>query len=562
MWRSETKIAVKLIILSVSVHLSWPGSQFLVNQFIYYRFLNDAGLPYKPSERNKSLPDPDQKTRDEVQEKTAHFLPLLNIAVLVPGIASSFIISSLSDRYGRRVAMGVLFIGLTSNVIISSFVILLGLNLHILILGNLICGLLGGGLLTYTGQISVCFADITKVSNKCEEVLHNSKSHQASLERQRLLYMGIYDGICVLATAAGISLTGVLIDRYSFITSCLLLLFLCAVSVGVLWCLPETQSLSTQVSDHCSPDSHFDPMGSQSTVGFQSNDYLELSENSWLLKMTAMFNLVRNASVTTTLVVVVLFLTTLITYNEGQYTFLYLMGPPFNWSVDQYGYYSGFSNTLLGLLSFILTVVTIRWMKVVKKPRTSASEPLLTNQPLSSYNSIHEVDSIDLTGTRSSINPIVQNQVLRARRRMIKYVMVGMFSVVISKLFMGIAFLLSSPGHNILVFVSLIICVFRSAIVPVLKSFTSSLYPPELQNRLFSVIAVCEYLSLIVGMVTLPYIYAATVASCSGTVFLVSSSLAFVALLLLLFVSRYTKKEIRNLGLNQLNIIEMGDSTD
>ncbi|CAH8288816.1 unnamed protein product, partial [Heterobilharzia americana] len=114
----------------------------------------------------------------------------------------------------------------------------------------------------------------------------------------------------------------------------------------------------------------------------------------------------------------------------------------------------GFSNTLLGLLSFILTVVTIRWMKVVKKPRTSASEPLLTNQPLSSYNSIHEVDSIDLTGTRSSINPIVQNQVLRARRRMIKYVMVGMFSVVISKLFMGIAFLLSSPGHNILVFVS------------------------------------------------------------------------------------------------------------
>ncbi|CAH8656376.1 unnamed protein product [Heterobilharzia americana] len=86
--------------------------------------------------------------------------------------------------------------------------------------------------------------------------------------------------------------------------------------------------------------------------------------------------------------------------------------------------------------------------------------------------------------------------------------------------------------------------------------------PPELQNRLFSVIAVCEYLSLIVGMVTLPYIYAATVASCSGTVFLVSSSLAFVALLLLLFVSRYTKKEIRNLGLNQLNIIEMGDSTD
>ncbi|VDQ10612.1 unnamed protein product [Trichobilharzia regenti] len=180
-----------------------------------------------------------------------------------------------------------------------------------------------------------------------------------------------------------------------------------------------------------------------------------------------------------------MFLTTLTTYGEGQYTFLYLMGPPFNWSVDQYGYYSGISNALLGLQSFLLIVLTIRWMKVVKQHRPSESthEPLLTNQSVSSYDSVHEVDSVEFTSNGSTINPVVQNQVLRARRRTIKYALLGMFSIVVSKLLMGIAYLLSYPGHNILILVSLIICTFRSAVVPVLKSFVSSIYTSKLQSE-------------------------------------------------------------------------------
>ncbi|VDQ07998.1 unnamed protein product [Trichobilharzia regenti] len=155
-----------------------------------------------------SLPDPDKELRDEVQKKTAHFVPLLNIALLIPGIMSSFIISSLSDHYGRRVAMGVLCIGLTSNAIISSFVILLELNINFLILACLMCGCFGGGLLTYSGQISVCFADITKIPSEEEQVLVNSKNRQASLERRRLLYLGVYDGICVLSSAGAVTVTG------------------------------------------------------------------------------------------------------------------------------------------------------------------------------------------------------------------------------------------------------------------------------------------------------------------------------------------------------------------
>lgn len=86
--------------------------------------------------------------------------------------------------------------------------ILLELNLYLLVLGNLTCGFLGGGLLTFSGQISVCFADITKIPDEKEPLLDNSKCQQASLERRRLSYMGIYDGVCVLASAAVVSVTG------------------------------------------------------------------------------------------------------------------------------------------------------------------------------------------------------------------------------------------------------------------------------------------------------------------------------------------------------------------
>ncbi|CAH8656406.1 unnamed protein product [Schistosoma margrebowiei] len=476
MWSSERKIAIKLVLLTMFTQSFWSGFQFLTNQFIYYRFLKDAGLPYEPSPQNKSIPDHDKELKDEVQKRTAHLLPLLSASLLIPGLLSSFIISSLSDHYGRRVAMGVLFGGLTSNIIVSSLVILLELNLYLLILGNLTCGFLGGGLLTFSGQISVCFADITKIPDEQEPLLDNSKCQQASLERRRLSYMGIYDGVCVLSSAAVVSVTGVLIDHYSFITTCLIMLFLCLISVGMLWCLPETQSFNIQTADISSFNNNFNANVSVCNTEFYSSNQSESYKKNWLLKSTEMINLVRNANIITVLVLTVLFLTTLTTYNEGQYTFLYLMGPPFNWSVDQYGYFSGLNSTLLGLLSFGLTWITTRWMKVVKRHRISeASEPLLTNQSVSAYNSIHEVDSIDNNNNSSSSpsNIIIQNEVLRARRRMIKYVICGMIAIVISKLLMGLAFLFPSPGHNIAVFVT---------VVPVLKSFTSSLYTSKLQS--------------------------------------------------------------------------------
>ncbi|KAH8866349.1 adenylate cyclase [Schistosoma japonicum] len=543
MWSPERKIAIKLVIFTIFTQSFWSGFQFLSNQFIYYRFLKDAGLPYDPSQQNKSIPDSDNELRNEVQKKTAHLLPLLSAALLIPGLLSSFMISSLSDYCGRRFAMGVLFGGLISNVIISSFVILFEWNLYLLILGNLMCGFLGGGMLTFSGQISVCFADITKVPNEKENLLYDSKYQQASLERRRLLYMGIYDGV--------------FIDHFGFITTCLALMFLCLLSVGVLWCLPETKSFNTYASGLSSFNNSFDASFSTCNIEFHSSQ-----DSSWLLKSTEMVYLVRNANVTTILIFAIMFLTTLTTYNEGQYTFLYLMGHPFNWSVDQFGYFSGLSSTLLGLLSFILTWVTIRWMKVVKQRRISeSSQPLLANESVSSYSSVHEAYSADLTtdntNCNSPFNRTIQHQVLRARRRMIKYVIFGMLAIVISKFLMGLAFWFSSPGHNILVFVSLIICIFRSAVVPVLKSFTSSLFTSKLQSSLFSVIAISEYLGLLIGIATLPYIYAATVALCSGTVFFVSSGLSLIAFILLLFVSYYTKQEIRNIDLSQPIIIEV-----
>ncbi|CAH8635576.1 unnamed protein product [Schistosoma intercalatum] len=566
MLSSERKIAIRLVLLTMFTQSFWSGFQFLTNQFIYYRFLKDAGLPYEPSPQNKSIPDQDKELKDEVQKRTAHLLPLLSASLLIPGLLSSFVISSLSDHYGRRLAMGVLFGGLTSNIIVSSLVILLELDLYLLILGNLTCGFLGGGLLTFSGQISVCFADITKIPDEQEPLLGNSKCQQASLERRRLSYMRIYDGVCVLASAAVVSVTGVLIDHYSFITTCLIMLFLCLISVGMLWCLPETQPFNIQTADISSFNNNFNSNISVCNTEFYSSNQSESYKKNWLLKSTEMINLVRNANIITVLVLTVLFLTTLTTYNEGQYTFLYLMGPPFNWSVDQYGYFSGLNSTLLGLLSFGLTWITTHWMKVVKRHRISeASEPLLTNQSVSGYNSIHEVDSIDHNNNIIISSPstiIIQNEVLRARRRMIKYVICGMIAIVISKLLMGLAFLFPSPGHNIAVYVSLFVSIFRSAVVPVLKSFTSSLYTSKLQSSLFSVIALSEYLSLLIGIGSLPYIYAATVTFCSGAVFFVSSGLALIAFILLLYISRYTKKEIKNTDFNQSNIIEIVDTVN
>lgn len=83
---------------------------------------------------------------------------------------------------------------------------------------------------------------------------------------------------------------GVLIDHYSFITTCLIMLFLCLISVGMLWCLPETQSFNIQTVDISSFNNNFNSNISVCNTEFYSSNQSESYKKNWLLKSTEMIN--------------------------------------------------------------------------------------------------------------------------------------------------------------------------------------------------------------------------------------------------------------------------------
>ncbi|KER20686.1 hypothetical protein T265_10817 [Opisthorchis viverrini] len=246
--RNHKIYVVTILTLLLFTTSMWAaGFHFIVSQYIFYRYLDDAGLPYPPVTTVSSRAmanvsaEQDRSKEAEAQAKAARLLSTSVWVSLALGIFPSVIVGRLSDQRGRRLALGLTLLGQSMCSCMFALIIFLRLPVSLTILGSCFSGLLGGGAICFIMQVNVCLTDVTSTSIDTKVNLSPDEiAKRTRQERRRLVILGAFDGTMALGMAAANGFIGSVVERYGFIESQLCMLGVFCFSVIFIWILPET----------------------------------------------------------------------------------------------------------------------------------------------------------------------------------------------------------------------------------------------------------------------------------------------------------------------------------
>ncbi|VDQ11396.1 unnamed protein product [Trichobilharzia regenti] len=142
--------------------------------------------------------------RQEAQSQTSIVQSSNNFAAVAPGLVSTLLVGYLSDRFGRKVALGIIIAGEAAQLVAVAVVVFCRLTPWALVISNVIEGFIGGGLLSAIAQFSVCIADLTK----CDQDQNYDFAKKAVYDRRRWLFLTIVDGLACLSLAAAGMIAG------------------------------------------------------------------------------------------------------------------------------------------------------------------------------------------------------------------------------------------------------------------------------------------------------------------------------------------------------------------
>ncbi|OON15234.1 hypothetical protein X801_08967 [Opisthorchis viverrini] len=369
--RNHKIYVVTILTLLLFTTSMWAaGFHFIVSQYIFYRYLDDAGLPYPPVTTVSSRAmanvsaEQDRSKEAEAQAKAARLLSTSVWVSLALGIFPSVIVGRLSDQRGRRLALGLTLLGQSMCSCMFALIIFLRLPVSLTILGSCFSGLLGGGAICFIMQVNVCLTDVTSTSIDTKVNLSPDEiAKRTRQERRRLVILGAFDGTMALGMAAANGfigeffvfvvlalLYGSVVERYGFIESQLCMLGVFCFSVIFIWILPETgKPLVIPLSNDATLVPSNAPVNGRSNICPTPSDLLAKFK-SLLRSITSVSESVLPHSFSyvvitilsthnpmSILALLVIFSINLVLLPEGNYLFLYLMAKPFSWSPEQVG---------------------------------------------------------------------------------------------------------------------------------------------------------------------------------------------------------------------------------
>ncbi|CAH8549053.1 unnamed protein product [Dicrocoelium dendriticum] len=513
-----------LMCVLVPLFISVDIGLFVTDQYAYHWYLKKAGLPDSQKTAKKKLINRTEPAEDKhgntklqwAQGQTAYLTTVINVVAISAGTPVTLMLGHLSDRYGRRFVL--LWIMLSEGLHLGSqaIIVMFSFNAWALILPTLFEGVLSGGLLSAIAQLSVCAVDITEDNEGSNDTEMRCNGRQPA---KRWLLLAVLDGTACLCLAIGDAIAGTVLHKKGFTITSLTSLVIFTPGVVFVYFLPETMTKLRQQHDAPKQDEHNrltirdttpEQLAHWNTMQMFRNSTTNLK--NWFQETKT---LLLESGATVVISVAILFLFSIAAMVDMHYGFLYLMGAPFYWNSESVGLFGGLSDALSAVISMALVFVTVtcNWKRYTEHPSPSPSISKDVANKL-------EVDTERMP------------KWTRHQSCLLLYLAMGLSIISLSKIAMAIAHLFSHPLADAIVYTALALRLTKSLPIPVIRALIATCSNSNQQGRLYSFCAFAQRIGLLISLTALPLVYAATVATFAGAVYIVSAILLGIGLLM------------------------------
>ncbi|CAH8656433.1 unnamed protein product [Heterobilharzia americana] len=503
----ELRRLLNLAVLAFSAFVSVYMSLFISDQFVYYSCLSEQGIDYWSVSTNDSIVG-----RDYAQKKAALIQCIKNFLGMGVGIFSTLIVGCVSDKRGRRLALGIVVLGEALKVLAVSVIVFFNLSPWSFILCEILEGSIGGGLLSVSAQLAACIADMTQITKYVIVPGSNidQMKHAKRMIKKRWLLFTLLDSVLTCGMAFANVLTGFLIVHYRFDATMLTCIaFLIPLPIA-LYFMTETSIKVVQVERTATENPSDDLCDNVSIVSAESADKRSFDGYSVHVRSTtnymSSFRVISQLPRTHFIITALIFMFSISGITDVPYVSLYLMSDPFLWNTQTLGLFIGLRDVSCTFMSVLCVSLVARFQRN-QSSKFSSGDCEVCGSNCLDFIGIFWIDTL-------SIHQIVT----------------------------GLAFKFPVPTANIVIYLATIPRFTKGFQVSVLRTIISKWTEVSKQGIIMSVIAVVERLGIMISATALPAIYSATIGSFKGSVFMVCASMTILEALIVLALPVYAPK--------------------
>uniref|UniRef100_A0A183KUH2 MFS domain-containing protein n=1 Tax=Schistosoma curassoni TaxID=6186 RepID=A0A183KUH2_9TREM len=261
----------------------------------------------------------------DAQKQTSLVQSSNNFAAVAPGLVSTLLVGYISDRFGRKIALGILIAGEAAQVVAVAVVVFFRLTPWALVASNVLEGLIGGGLLSAIAQFSVCITDLTNY----DQLKKFTSIPKSVYERRRWIFLTLIDGLACLSLAIASMIAGSLIHTYGFNITMMVCILIYLPVIILIFLLPETNNVKQLKYDI--------------EVNVYNHDKLHLTKmklTCWQIfyqKIKQTIMTVISSNPVLIIILGILFIVSVSAMVDSPFVAVYLMSEPFWWNSKKLG---------------------------------------------------------------------------------------------------------------------------------------------------------------------------------------------------------------------------------
>ncbi|CAH8675005.1 hypothetical protein MS3_00003701 [Schistosoma haematobium] len=498
---TKCKYIMLLMIMTVTLYLSIELCLFTSDQYVFYNAVTEQGLPYLTrQERHKyaNLSVDDKIKLRAAQKKAATLESTTNAVRITLGLISMLIIGYISDRHGRRVAIGILLFGEFLHITTVSLIVTFNLNVWILLLAGFFEAFFGGGLLSIYAQVAAIVVDIIRISHAKKDLTVTTEK----ISHDTWIWFTVFESIALLCSSSGSPIGGTLIYQFGFKAVIITGASLFVPSLIILCIFPETNN------------TYGSPINVEDNKDNDSNNVQTIEiQPEWKEKFIMRIKSVGHLDPILIVIIIIIVLLAIGAMADLHYIVIYLMGSPFLWNPQQVGIYIGLSDFISSVLGITYTIIVVKI-----RERKSIKQKLETNGNHTSQEE-HKNDKSRIVFLRNM--------------RLLIFTLAGtLLLMIINKIMMGIAHQFTQQTASTIAYMAVIPRLSKSFISPVARSMFALCTPPNNQGMIQSFGGFVARIGFVISFISLPAVYAVTVTIFPPIVFLVVSGILLLTIII------------------------------